>query len=129
MILVDTSIWIEFFRKPSKIIIPAEMISSIAVCPPVIQEVLQGIKDESIFAKVKSSLLSFQIAGSNLNTDDYVQASNIYRSARRRGITIRSSVDCLIATIAVKEKLSVWHQDRDFAEIAKFTELKIFQLS
>ncbi|MEO5968462.1 MAG: PIN domain-containing protein, partial [Bdellovibrionia bacterium] len=101
MILVDTSIWIEFFRKSSKVTIPVEMIPSIAVCSPVIQEVLQGIKDEGIAAKIKSSLLSFKLAGADINVDHYIEASNIYRSARRRGITIRSSIDCLIAAIAL----------------------------
>ncbi|MEO5971018.1 MAG: PIN domain-containing protein, partial [Bdellovibrionia bacterium] len=95
-----------------------------AVCSPVIQEVLQGIRDEEIAAKIKSSLLSFKLAGADINVDHYIEASNIYRSARRRGITIRSSIDCLIAAIALREKLPVWHQDRDFVEIAKFTELK-----
>ena len=129
MILVDTSVWVEFFRKSSKLIIPKEIISSIAVCPPVIQEVLQGIKDDAVLIRVRRSLLSFKIAGEIINTDYYLEASSIYRSARRRGITIRSSIDCLIAVIALREKIQVWHQDRDFVEIAKFTELKLFQLS
>lgn len=126
MVLVDTSIWIEFFKKSSKLIIPPEMIPSIAVCPPIIQEVLQGIRDDAAWTRVYRSLSSFKIAGEILSVDYYLEASSIYRSARRRGITIRSSVDCLIAAIALKEKLQVWHRDRDFAEIAQFTELRLF---
>jgi predicted nucleic acid-binding protein len=129
MILVDTSIWIEFFRKSSKIVIPTRLVPSLVVCSPVIQEVLQGIKDEASFSKVQLSLLNFKRVGLSLDTDCYLEAAQIYRSGRRRGITIRSSIDCLIAAIALKEKYRVWHQDRDFDEIAKFTELKIFYLN
>lgn len=127
MVLVDTSVWVEFFKKSPTITIPKEMIPSIAVCPPIVQEVLQGIRDDGIQAGVQESLLSFKIAGERMELDTYIEASNIYRSGRRRGITIRSSVDCLIAAIALKEKLQIWHRDRDFAEIAKFTEIKIFR--
>ena len=127
MILVDTSIWVEFFKKSSKIVIPIEMIPNIAVCPPVVQEVLQGIKEDSVFKNIQRSLLSFKAAGENLNTDTYIEASSIYRSARRRGITIRSSIDCLIAVIALREKYQIWHQDRDFSAIARFTDLKLFR--
>jgi predicted nucleic acid-binding protein len=127
MILIDTSVWIEFFKKSSKVDIPEDMIPRIAVCPPVIQEVLQGIKSDDVLTRIRRSLLSFNLAGKNLTVDHYAEASSIYRSARRRGITIRSSVDCLISVIAIQEKIQIWHQDRDFGEIAKFTELQIFQ--
>lgn len=92
-----------------------------------VQEVLQGIKNDAALAKVQEALLSFRIAGERIDLDTYIEASNIYRSGRRRGIIIRFSVDCLIAAIALKEKIQIWHQDRDFAEIAKFTEIKAFQ--
>lgn len=127
MILVDTSIWIEFFKKDSRIVIEPELIPSLVVCPPVIQEVLQGIKNETAFVKIQRSLLSFKLAAERLDMDHYLEAATIYRSGRRRGITIRSSIDCLIAAIALKERYQVWHQDRDFHEIAKFTELKLYK--
>jgi predicted nucleic acid-binding protein len=127
MILVDTSVWIEFFRKNSKIRIPNDLISNIAVCPPVLQEVLQGIKDDAVYERIKISMLNFTMLGIPMSLNYYFEASNIYRSGRRRGISIRSATDCLIAAIAIREKSQIWHQDRDFEKIAKFTELKIFK--
>lgn len=126
MILVDTSVWIENFKKNPRIIIPRELTPQIAVCPPVVQEVLQGIKDEAAADRIRKSLLSFTIFGNALTPDHFLHAADIYRSGRRRGITIWSSVDCLIAAIAIQEKISLWHSDRDFDEIAKFTELKLY---
>ena len=128
MILVDTSIWIEFFKKKSQTIIPIDLIPNLAVCPPVVQEVLQGIKDDATYLRIQRSLLSFRIAGATMDISYYQEAANIYRSARRRGITIRSSVDCLIAAIALRDKFQIWHQHRDFEEISRFTELKLFQI-
>jgi predicted nucleic acid-binding protein len=49
----------------------------------------------------------------------------MYRSGRRRGLTIRSSADCLIAAIAIENRVPVWHKDRDFAAIATFTDLAV----
>jgi predicted nucleic acid-binding protein len=54
----------------------------------------------------------------------YVEAADIYREGRRHGLTIRSSLDCLIAAIAIHHKVPVWHRDRDFGSISKFTRLQ-----
>ena len=54
----------------------------------------------------------------------FLEAADLYAAARRRGITIRSSVDCLIASIAIWHKTPVWHCDRDFDRLAAFTRLE-----
>ena len=56
-----------------------------------------------------------------------VSAADICRQGKRRGITIRSSVDCLIAAIAIEHGTTVWHRDRDFAAIAAYTPLQVFE--
>jgi predicted nucleic acid-binding protein len=128
VILVDTSIWAEFFRKNSRVTIPKEMISNLAICPPVLQEVLQGIKEDAVYERIKIALLNFKILGAEMPIQYHLAAAEIYRSCRRRGVTIRSSADFLIAAIALQEKAQVWHQGRDFEKIAKFTELKLFNV-
>jgi predicted nucleic acid-binding protein len=50
---------------------------------------------------------------------------NFFRFGRKKGYTIRSSVDCLIAAIAIRENISIWHHDRDFDVLAKFTKLQV----
>jgi hypothetical protein len=54
------------------------MIPRIAVCPPVIQEVLQGIKNDDVLTRIRRSLLSFNLAGKNLTVDHYAEVSSIY---------------------------------------------------
>jgi predicted nucleic acid-binding protein len=54
----------------------------------------------------------------------FLEAAEIYRSGRRRGYTIRSTVDCLIAAIAIRNGVTVWHKDRDYDSIARYTALR-----
>jgi predicted nucleic acid-binding protein len=57
----------------------------------------------------------------------YISAAEIYRQGRRRGITIRPSADCLIAAIAIHHGIPVWHGDRDFSAIARYTRLEVVE--
>ena len=57
----------------------------------------------------------------------FLEAAEIYRQGRRKGYTIRSSVDCLIAAIAIDNRIPVWHKDRDFDLIARYTSLETFE--
>jgi predicted nucleic acid-binding protein len=59
----------------------------------------------------------------------YLEAAEIYSHGRRKGYTIRSSTDCLIAAIAIQSDVPIWHKDRDFTVIAKFTRLRIYHPS
>ena len=78
-----------------------------------VQEILQGIVDDRHFDEIKEYLLAF-----NILKDDPLEmaiaAARLYRNARKKGLTIRRSNDCLIAQYAIKYKLEVLHQDRDF---------------
>jgi predicted nucleic acid-binding protein len=56
--------------------------------------------------------------------DLYLKAAAIYREGRSRGYTIRSAIDCLIAAIAIEHSVPVWHRDRDFSTIARYTSLR-----
>lgn len=125
MILIDTSIWIALFSQRSKKPPNTEDLVQILTCPPVIQEVLQGIRYDLQYQEIKESFLSFERIGDPLILDDFLSASEIYRLGRKKGRTIRSSTDCLIAAIAIREKIPVWHADRDFNEISQFTSLEI----
>jgi len=117
-LLVDTSVWINFFNgiestEVSTLTSYIENDDPIFLCPTIIQEVLQGIKNDRQFREVKDYLLAF-----NLLNDDGVEmavsAAKLYRTLRKKGVTIRKSNDCLIAQYAIKYSLEVLHQDRDF---------------
>ncbi len=117
-VLADTSVWINFFNgvdsKEVEVLIRyIENDWPVYLCPTIVQEVLQGIKNDKQFKEVLGSLLAFNI----LNDDGVemaVSAANLYRWLRKRGITIRKSNDCLIAQYAINHSLQVLHQDRDF---------------
>ncbi len=102
MILVDTSVWIELLGRSGRFVLKKEELLEVATCPPVVQEVLQGVKNDIVHQRLDVSAAL------------YLEASDLFRFARRRGITVRSSVDCLIASIAIRSNIAVWHFDRDF---------------
>lgn len=124
MLLVDTSAWIELLRKPARLR-PEDIggLDEIVTCLPVIQEVLQGIGDEPAFRRASSAMWSFPIVESPLGRGVVEDAVGLYRAARRAGLTIRSSVDCLIAACALRHGLTVVHVDRDFAALAQVAPL------
>lgn len=126
MILVDSSVWIQLFGKKPKIQLKDDQLALLATCPPVVQEVLQGVADDLAHRKLRESFLALPLLSAPVPLDVYLKASDIYRQGRRRGLTIRSSMDCLIAAIAMAHQVPVWHADRDFDKIAQFTELEIF---
>jgi len=125
VILVDTSVWIHFFRKRDPLrLLEVVSFDQIVTCLPVIQEVLQGFHDQLDFERAQSAMFSFPIVESPLSDGVYRQAVDLYRAARRAGITVRSSVDCLIAACAIRNHLELLHVDRDFAAIARVVPLK-----
>jgi predicted nucleic acid-binding protein len=129
MILVDTSIWIELLagRTPGRI--SADDFAHFVTCGPVVQEVLQGLKPGPQSDLFRTSFLALPILDDPIPLSVFVSAADIYRRGRRRGITIRSSVDCLIAAIAIDRDVPVWHRDRDFQAIAQYTALETVRIT
>lgn len=126
MILVDTSIWIQILgRKPPKNYRP-EILLEVFLCPVILQEVLQGIRDERAYSEVRDRMLALPMLEQSTNLDCYLRGAEIFRLGLRKGFTIRSSTDCLIAAIAIKHNVPIWHADRDYNAIAKFTSLEIY---
>ena len=131
MWLVDTSAWVELFRRSRRWtledLVPEPEL--IVTCLPVIQEVLQGIDDARYFAIAHNALYALPCVDAPLESEVVDRAVELYRQARRAGLTIRSSVDCLIAASALRHGLTVVHCDRDFGAIARVTGLRHHDLS
>ena len=124
MVLVDTSIWIEVFRKPARLRLESIVeFDEVVTCPPVIQEVLQGFADERTFRTAREAVRALPIVESPMGSEVYDSAVTLYRTARRAGLTVRSGVDCLIAACAVRHGLTVLHHDRDFDLLARVSAL------
>jgi hypothetical protein len=96
----------------------------VVVCLPVIQEILQGVRDEQAFRVARDSLLAIPCVESPLDQDMFIEAADLYRRARRAGFTVRSGVDCLIAACAIRNDLMVIHQDRDYSALARVSPLR-----
>ena len=131
MILVDTSVLIDFFKgiqnDPSlslKEIIRQQIPFGIASV--VYQELLQGAKNKKEY-KILDEYLSCQRFFHPLDSvGSYGKAAWIYLSCRKQGITVRSSIDCLIAQIAIEHDLLLLHNDKDFINMAPLVNLKLY---
>ena len=124
MILVDSSVWIDLFRKGRRWEPAPFDLEQAATCLPVVQEVLQGFRDEAAFRVAREALLSLPVVESPLSQDVFEKAIDLYRLGRRQGLTIRSPVDCLVAACALRHDLTVLHRDRDFPALAKVSALR-----
>lgn len=129
MILADTSLWIELVSGRLKRTVPEETILRFATCAPIIQEVLQGLRPGPRSDAFRDAFLAIPVLADPIPLSLYVSAADIYAHGRRRGLTIRSSVDCLIAAIAIENRVPVWHRDRDFGKIAQYTSLKAVEVA
>ena len=128
MILVDSSVWIDYFRSadtPQVALLDSYFgRSSLAVGDLIAAEVLQGIRDQREFKWVKKTLDAFEhidLAGYDLA----VRASENYRSLRAMGVTVRKTIDTLIATRCIEDGLTLLHADRDFLPFSQHLGLKV----
>jgi predicted nucleic acid-binding protein len=125
VILVDTSVWIEVFRARRPIDLESILdFDDVVTCLPVIQEVLQGFRDERAYRAAREAMFSLPIVESPIGEEVYSEAIDLYRNARRSGLTIRSSVDCLIAACAIRHDLELMHRDRDYTALAEISSLR-----
>ena len=129
MFLVDTSVWIAVFRRRSQVRFDSVAeFDELVTCLPVIQEVLQGFRDEAAFRVAREAMSALPIVESPLRASVFNEAIDLYRRARRAAVTVRSSVDCLIAACALRHDLTVLHQDRDYEALAKVSALRVKEI-
>jgi predicted nucleic acid-binding protein len=108
MILVDTSVWIEVMRANDPLDLDAVAdFNSVATCPPVVQEVLQGIREESAFRLARQAMLELPMIDAPMPIEVWIEGAQLYRVLRGQGVTVRSSVDCLIAACAIRHDLAI----------------------
>lgn len=122
MVLVDTSAWL--LQKPRDEFLKLIRNQPVAICPPVLQELLQGAYDQPRMNRVDEITGNSTMLDSPVPLARFEFAGEIYRTARARAITIRSSNDCLIAAIAMHHDVLLLHGDRDFDRIAELFPLR-----
>ena len=126
MLLIDTSLWVPIYRDTSGAV--AQRVQSaigneeFVLCQFVRAELLQGCRDEREWARTleyldDQSYLEMSVGG-------WTEAARIYFELRQRGLTVRSTLDCCVAVVALEHDLSLLHNDRDFETIATVRPLK-----
>jgi predicted nucleic acid-binding protein len=131
MILIDTSVLIDFFKgskneATSRFRLILEQGINFGITSHIFQEVLQGAKSEKEYNLLRRYLETQRFFHPKDPVDSFAEAARIFFQCRKRGVTIRSTIDCLIAQIALEHDLLLLHSDHDFHLIAKVIPLKIF---
>ena len=131
MTLVDTTVWIDFFTgKTNPQVDILELLISegqdICICGMVMTEVLQGVREDKQYKKIHAHFQSLLFLP--MTREMHLHSAEIYRFLRKRGITIRKPIDCMIASVAVAHHIQLLHNDRDFDPIAKYCHLKTIQI-
>ena len=132
MVLVDTSVLIGFFKKVEGV--PYDKMDYIidndipfGICNYVYQELLQGSRNEQEYKLLKEYLDTLPFYDLLYGKQSFENASIIYMGCRKKGITVRSTIDLLIAEIAIENNLYLLHNDIDFKNITKvYKNLKIY---
>jgi predicted nucleic acid-binding protein len=129
MFVVDTSVLISYLRgensKASRYFDTIERNKIPYAIPNIcFQEVLQGAKDESSWKILNDYLSTQHVISAKHPVTTYREAARIYYNCRKKGLTVRSSNDCLIAQIVIEHDGVLVHNDKDFTAIAKVCELR-----
>ncbi len=130
MVMVDTTVWIDFFSgKPQQHVKILENLIAerhdVCICGIILTEILQGIREDTAYKKTKQLLENLIFLP--MQYSSFILSAEIYRKLRRKGITIRKTVDCMIAAVAIENDIALVHNDRDFIPIEKHFGLKILK--
>jgi predicted nucleic acid-binding protein len=131
LIVVDTSVWIDVLagrrtKQARRCVELIERGDPVALTDVVFAEILQGLSSDEDVKLVERHLRAFPILRLE-GLDDFALAANLYRDARRQGVTIRNTLDCLIAAPCVRTGAPLLHADADFDRLASScSSLRIF---
>jgi len=128
VIVVDTSAWGAFFNGDespiaNRLAAALEAGEPVAIIPVIVTETLQGFKTEAGFRSALALLARLPLLDPSFDT--HVRAAKLYRSLRRKGVTIRGTIDCLIATACIDSNAGLLTLDKDFRLIAEHSALEL----
>jgi predicted nucleic acid-binding protein len=131
VIVVDTSVWIDVLAgrdsdPASRCVRLIENGEPVALTDVIYMELLQGVRGSREISQLDQHLRAFPILRLE-ELADFALAADLYRSARRRGVTIRKSLDCLIAAPCVRTGAPILHADADFDRLASCTDLRVYE--
>ena len=123
MYLVDTSVWVDYLRGRDRphVGFLRDLLSNpvaVGITHLIYMEILQGARDAAAFDRLQSYFGEQRLHSFEDMAASHASAARIYLDCRRRGITVRSAADCLIAQCALESGSILFHHDRDFERIA-----------
>lgn len=131
MILIDSSVWIAYFNgkiTPQTDWLDAALGKEIIVIGDILLvEVLQGFKNDGDFRQAKVLLSSFPFM-EMLGKEMAVKCAENYRLLRKKGVTVRKTIDVIIGTFCIHHNLTLLHDDQDFVPLVKHLKLKVIKL-
>jgi hypothetical protein len=127
-LLVDSTVWIDFFggRETAGVALLDASLGhrEIVVGDIILTEVLQGFRFDRQFRQARSAMLKFPVLDM-VGRDVALRTAENYRRLRRRGVTVRRTLDCLIATFCIQNGLELLHADRDFDPFERWFGLHV----
>jgi predicted nucleic acid-binding protein len=129
MILIDSSIWIDWLSTrdtpgTQKLDALLDTPITLFICDRILQEVLQGVRDDPRAREINKQLDVFECLDTG-GVELARTSAELFRGFRKKGVTVRGSIDVLIAALCIEHKLSLLHNDRDFDVIAKHSALRV----
>lgn len=128
MVIVDTTVWIDYLRgtkNPETLWLDRELQRQrLGLTDFILCEVLQGIREQNMFTRVRADLQRFQVFQTG-GIELAVAAAQNYRDLRHRGYTVHKTIDCLIATFCLQAKHKLLHRDHDFDCFEKVLGLQV----
>ncbi len=128
MLVVDSTVWIDYFN--GKVTPQTDYLDRafseelILVGDLILAETLQGFRTDRDFKRAMAALEKFE-QQSMLSPALAVQSAKNYRTLRKKGVTVRKTIDCLIATFCIAEKHTLLHCDNDYSGFEKHLGLKV----
>jgi predicted nucleic acid-binding protein len=128
MVIVDTTVWVDYLRgsdNPETDWLDREFgRQPLGLVDVIFCEVLLGVRDDHDFETIRRHLELFHIFETG-GTRLAIAAARNYRDLRRRGLTIRKTIDCIIATFCLEQGHTLLHRDRDFSPFEKYLGLQV----
>jgi predicted nucleic acid-binding protein len=128
MWIVDSSVWIDYFG--GRVTLQTDLLhaalgwEAIALGDIILCEVLQGYRRQRDYDAAREALLQFPVYSIG-GTEIALKSAENYRILRRQGITVRKTIDCLIATFAIDRGFTLLHSDRDFDPFERYLGLRV----
>ncbi len=130
MMVVDSNTWADFFNgvgnpHVQRLDAALQQEEDLALVPIIITEVLQGFRTDSGFQRARHVLVSLLVI--HPTVDAHVRAARLFRALRRKGVTVRGAVDCVIAQACLDYGAELLSPDADFEQIAHHTPLRLWR--